>query len=374
MKNELQTVKAHHDALPGPAPQVVTRAWDRLAAEAEAERAGAGPLEPVPSLLRRSRDRGRIALRAGVAVGLAAAVTVGVIAVRGDDASSPFGARPADAAELLRHAATVAAGEDPQPRPDQFIYVDRKDVTMSVIFGPRTGRHEYTQDVRREVWIPAADPGRALARSTYGERRGDGGSPETDVRPAGTVEYQRAGQCHEDVVHAPSQGAGDLPTDPDRLLTTIRKDAEAFVRADKPGRGEAPPSADQVGRRIERVVAMKLLLLVEDPFAASGNRAVVFRALSKMPTVTMVPDLTDPAGRHGMGASIKYRGPEGWEREELIFEPETYRFLGWRSWTEMKQADGRTKETMRGGTAVMTVKVVDSMPEVPKGAGKPALC
>ena len=41
--NDLQTIKTHHDSLPGPAPQVAARAWDRLAAEAEAERAGGGP-------------------------------------------------------------------------------------------------------------------------------------------------------------------------------------------------------------------------------------------------------------------------------------------------------------------------------------------
>jgi hypothetical protein len=28
------------------------------------------------------------------------------------------------------------------------------------------------------------------------------------------------------------------------------------------------------------------------------------------------------------GASIRYQGPDGGQRAELIFEPETYRFLG----------------------------------------------
>ncbi|WP_031163714.1 CU044_5270 family protein [Streptosporangium roseum] len=374
MKDELQTIKAHHDSLPGPAPQVAARAWDLLTAEAEAERAGSSPRRPVGWRLRRWPGPGRIALRAGVAVGLAAAVTAGVVMVRVDDGPALLGVQPANAAELLQHAAAVAAEGDPQPRPDQFLYVDRKDVTHSFGFGPSTGSYEYTQDVRREVWIPAADPGKALARSTYGDKHGSALPPEMDIQPAGTVEYQRAGQCHQDVLRAPSRGAGDLPSDPDRLLAEIRKDAEALVRADRPGRGEAPPSADQVDRRIERVVAMKLLLLVEDPFAASRDRAVVFRALSKMPTATMLPDLTDPAGRHGVGASIRYQGPDGWEHKELIFEPKTYRFLGWQSWTETEQKDGQAKEAMRGGTAVMTVKVVDSMPEVPKDAAKPAFC
>lgn len=165
MKDELQTIKAHHDSLPGPAPQVAARAWDLLTAGAEAERAGGGPRRPAGWRLRRSPGPGRIALRAGVAVGLAAAVTAGVVMVRVDDGPSLLGVQPANAAELLQHAAAVAAEGDPQPRPDQFLYVDRKDVTQSFGFGPSTGRYEYTQDVRREVWIPAADPGKALARS-----------------------------------------------------------------------------------------------------------------------------------------------------------------------------------------------------------------
>ncbi|MFD1502142.1 CU044_5270 family protein [Streptosporangium lutulentum] len=373
--NDLQTIKAHHDSLPGPAPQVAARAWDRLAAEAEAERAGGGPHTPAPSRPRRSHvpGRGRIALRAGVVVGLAAAMTAGVIVVRGDDGSSLLGTRPANAAELLRYAAAVAVEEDPRPRPDQFVYVDRKDVEWHFVGALRTGRYELAQDVRREVWIPAADPGKALARSTYGEKHTSGDQSQVGVA-SGTVEYQRAGQCPMDVLHVPSQDVSDLPTDPDRLLTRIREDAEAVVRAEKPAQGETPPSGDQIKRRIERAVAMKLVSLVENPFGSSRTRAVVFGALSKMPTTTMVPDLTDPAGRHGVGASISYQGPDGQEREELIFEPGTYRFLGWRSWTETKQEDGRTRETMRAGTAMMTIKVVDSMPEVPKDADAPAYC
>ncbi|MFF3667314.1 CU044_5270 family protein [Microtetraspora malaysiensis] len=371
--NDLQTIKAHHDSLPGPAPQVAARAWERLAAEAEVERAGGAPHTPAPSRPRRSPapGRGRIALRAGIVMGLAAAVTAGVIVVRGDDDSSLLGTRPANAAELLRYAAAVAAEEGPQPQPNQFVYVDRKDVEWR--FGASgTETFDYAQDVRREVWIPATDPGKALARSTYGEKRVGSGRSEVGGQPAGAVEYQRAGQCPVDV--SPAQGVSDLPTDPDRLLTRIREDAEAVVRAEKPAPGEAPPSRDQINRRIERTVAMKLVLLARNPFGASQTRAVVFSALSKMPATTMVPELTDPAGRHGVGASINYQGPDGQEREELIFEPGTYRFLGWRSWMEMKQEDGRTRETMRAGTAMMTIKVVDSMPEVPKDADTQPYC
>ncbi|MEU0569926.1 CU044_5270 family protein [Nonomuraea sp. NPDC005983] len=365
--NELQTIRAHHDSLPGPAPQVSAHAWELLAAEAEAERAGSGSHEPTP---RRAPGRGfgRVALRAGVVVGLAAAVTAGVIVVR-DDGPSPLATRPASAAELLRHAAAVSAGEDLKPRPGQFVYVDRKDVKWTV-GAASTGGFEYTQDVRREVWIPAADPGKALTRSTFGDRQMISGTADPGVQPAGTVEYQRAGQCHMEASPAWSPDLGDLPADPDLLLAKTRADAEAFVDRTPPGK--APLSTEEKGRIVERILAMNLVQLAGNPFTTSGQRAVVFGALSKMPTVTMVPDAADAAGRRGVGASIKYQGPDGWEREELVFEPKTYRFLGWRSLIEAAQGGGRPQESLRGGMAVMEARIVDSMPDAPEGT--PTFC
>ncbi|MER5327213.1 CU044_5270 family protein [Streptosporangium roseum] len=361
--NDLETIKAHHDSLPGPAPKVAARAWNRLAAEAEVERTGRGH--------RSRRPRGRSVIRVGVVVGFAAAVTAGAIMVTVDDGFSPLGTRPANAAELLRQAA--AADQDLRVRPDQFVYVSRKDRHWSLVWN-RKAKAEYAQNVDRESWIPAADPDKALTRSTYGTRDLLSGRLKVDTQPAGTVEYQRVGQCPIDLLPARSRDLTALPTDPDQLLAKVRKDAEDVVRAEKPTPGEAPATEDEIDRQIERTVVTKLVLLAENPFPPPRLRATVFRALSTMPTATMIANLSDAAGRPGMGASIRYQGPDGWEREELIFEPKTYRFLGWRAWIERRQDDGGVKETLIRATAIMTVKVVDSMPEVPEGAGRPAYC
>ncbi|MFG3442437.1 CU044_5270 family protein [Nonomuraea sp. NPDC047897] len=366
--NELESIKDHHDSLPEPAPNVTARAWVLVAEEIEAERIGSGHRQPA-----RSRrwplhgfPAGWWAMRAGVAVGLAAAVTAGLVMVRGGHDSAPFGTPPASAAELLRHAASVAAREDVRPGPGQFVYVDQKNVTFA-----SGSEGEYTQDVRREVWMPAGDPGKALTRSTYGQTRATSGRPE-HVQSPGTVEYQRAGQCHERSLGLPFQAA-DLPTDPDRVLAKIRQDAETFVRSDQRRRGETDLGENEINMRVEKVVASSLLMLAQDPLTSSQTRATVFGALSKLTTVTIVPGLTDPAGRHGVGASLKLETPDGWERGELIFEPATYRFLGYRSWIG-QQEGGRVREIPGASTAVMTVKVVDSMPEIPKDAGKPMFC
>ncbi|TDD02303.1 hypothetical protein E1292_23790 [Nonomuraea deserti] len=366
--NELEAIKSHHDSLPGPAPEVSARAWGLLVEEVEAERAGSGHGQAV-----RPRGRvlggfpgGRLALRAGVAVGLAAAVTAGLILVRGGHDSASFGTPPASAAELLRNAASVAAREEVRPGPGQFVYVDQKDVTFA-----SGSEGEYTQDVRREVWLPAGDPGRALTRSTYGQAHVISGRP-AHRQPPGTVEYRRAGQCHERSLSLPFQ-ATDLLADPDRALAEIREDAEAFVRSDQRRRGETGLGEDEIDMRVEKVVASSLLGLAQDPLTSSEIRAAVFRTLSKLPTVTIVPNLTDPAGRRGVGASLKLESPDGWERGELIFEPATYRFLGYRTWIG-RQEGGQVKEVPGASTAVMSVKVVGSMPEVPQDAGKPMFC
>ncbi|TDE35368.1 hypothetical protein E1295_36155 [Nonomuraea mesophila] len=366
--NELEALKSHHDSLPGPSPEVTARARGLLAEEAEAERAGEGHGQPVwpPRRVPGGLPGRRLAIKAGVAVGLAAAVTAGVSVVRGGQNSASFGTPPANAAELLQNAASVAAREE-APGPGQFVYIDWRIVTFA------TGSEgDYTQDVRREVWMPAGDPGKALTRSTYGQVHVvSGGRPVHPPSP-GAVEYQRAGQCHERSLALPFQ-ATDLLADPDRALAKIREDAKTFVRADQRRRGETELGTREIDMRVEKVIASSLHELAQDPLTSSEARAAVFRTLSKLPTVTIVPNLTDPAGRRGVGASLKLDTPDGWERGELIFEPVTYRFLGHQSWLG-RQEGGQVKEVRTGSMAVMAVEIVDSMPEVPKDAGKPTLC
>ncbi|MEU1723780.1 CU044_5270 family protein [Nonomuraea sp. NPDC005692] len=370
MTDELEVIKAHHDSLPGPAPEVTARAWVLVAEEIDAERAGGGRRQPTGTRQRPARGflSGRLALRAGVAVGLAAAVTAALVMVRGGDDAAPFGATPAGAAELLRHAASAAAQEDVRPGPGQYFYVDQKVVQFA-----SGSEGEYTQELRREIWMPAGDPGTAaLTRSTYGPTRVISGRKPEHVQSPGTVEYERAGQCPKGSLGLPPQAA-DLPADPDGMLAKIRQGAAAFVRSDQLRRGETDLGQDEIDMRVEKVIASQLLKLAETPLIPSRTRATVFGALSKLPTVTVVPDLTDTAGRHGVGASLKSESPGGWERGELIFEPATYRFLGYRSWIGRPEG-GQVKEIPSDSMAVMTVKVVDSMPEVPKNAGAPMFC
>ncbi|MEV3986706.1 CU044_5270 family protein [Nonomuraea sp. NPDC049758] len=350
MTDDLQEIKTLHDTLPGPSATATAKAKHLLAAEAVAER--------TP---RTGSAKHRLLLRTA-AVGLAAAVAA-VAFLTGADG----GATPANAAELLQEAA-AAAGRQQAPRPGQILYVNRTDQSRMFALG-RDSRSEATQEINREYWIPAADPDGALTRLTYGKLRTHTGQVPTSVETPGTVEFQRAGPCTVNVLSPTSEG--NLPADPDQLLARVRADADASVKNERPEPGAAPPSKDQIERLVEHTVVSRLVTLAGNPFPGPGLRAAVLGALSKMPTATMRTDLTDLAGRQGVGASIRYQGPDGWQRAELIFEPGTYRFLGSRFLSEPPR--GGT-EVLRYASAVLETKIVNSMPEIPVDAPEAVTC
>jgi hypothetical protein len=61
-------------------------------------------------------------------------------------------------------------------------------------------------------------------------------------------------------------------------------------------------------------------------------RAALYRALAKIPGVTVVQGVTDAAGRRGVAlaraASIEGPGSSDWLRLEIILDRDTYRYLG----------------------------------------------
>jgi hypothetical protein len=61
-------------------------------------------------------------------------------------------------------------------------------------------------------------------------------------------------------------------------------------------------------------------------------RAALYRALAKIPGVTVVQGITDAAGRRGVAlaraAAIEGPGSSGWLRLEIILDRDSYRYLG----------------------------------------------
>ncbi|MFI6300029.1 CU044_5270 family protein [Nonomuraea sp. NPDC050790] len=334
MTSDLREMKAAYDALPGPSAEATARAREVM-------------LAPRP------RPKRRL-LRAGT-VGLAAAVAaVAFVVFPGG------GATPAGAAELLQRAATAAARQ-PAPLKGQFVYVRQREQRWILTLAEGGARSEYTEESDTESWIPAADPAGALMRTRYGRRTVHSGQVPDTMPTPGTVAHH-TGQCAALV----AADTSNLPTDPGELLARIRADAEATVGKERP-----EPTEDQFRRQVERTVASRLLTLAQNPFPGYGLREAVLGALARLPAATMRTDLTDAAGRQGVGASIRYQGPDGAETAELIFEPDTYRFLGWRVLSQ--RPDGGA-EVLRAATATLEVKIVDTMPEIPADAPPPTTC
>ncbi|MGV9303749.1 CU044_5270 family protein [Nonomuraea sp. NPDC003727] len=354
--NELDLIKEYHDGLPGPSRRASARAWSRLAAQAQAPEG----LGPVPA---RGRGLRRLAFRVGVVAALVSAVSAGVVVVGGDGGGSPLSLRPANAAELLEQAA-AASLKDPRPRADQFVYLDRKDLQYHIGSGPE-GEWEGAQEVRREIWVPAAPDGEVITRATFGKDVLTRGKPYEGQAAEGTVNYYRGDQCVAIAGGVLRRDAGEFPTEPGALLAKVRQEAEREVR--DPSTFDQELAPEEIPILVEGFVVDKLVSLVENPFATPEIRATVFRALKTMPNVTIAPDLADAAGRHGIGAEISWAGLEGRQRSEIVFEQETFKLFGWRHFEELKQPDGGVKETLTGSTALMASEVVDSTPEIPAG-------
>jgi hypothetical protein len=99
-----------------------------------------------------------------------------------------------------------------------------------------------------------------------------------------------------------------LPPDPDALLATIRHD----VRDD----GRDVSTFGRITQIIE-----------DDKLIPPKTNAALYRALAKISGVRVVPGVTDLAGRTGVAVT---RTEEG-SRIELILDPTTFRYLGYRT-------------------------------------------
>ncbi len=91
-------------------------------------------------------------------------------------------------------------------------------------------------------------------------------------------------------------------------------------------------------------------------------RAGIFQALARIPGVQLIPHVTDYAGRPGMAVAMTTGG----QRDELIFSPDTYQYLG--SETVVTQsAPGLPAGTVVQAIALLKTAVVNTAPRAPTG-------
>lgn len=273
--------------------------------------------------IRQERPARRPWLRPALVSGAAAAalaVTLTLTAPFGDSAPPP---PSKEAVALLEDIALAAEGRPSYGgiRDDQFVYVDSK-VSYA--------RHEEGEEAkvpplhRLEKWQSVNGTREGLMRET-----GRGDWP-LDPEP------QRGEPGYE--VTTNYRHLQTLPTDPDAMYDWLHEVASAYD-------GET-----------EQAMFVLVADLMRQSIVPPEQGAALFRAVARIPGVTMIEDAVDAAGRHGV--AIAREDPTNPTRDEWIFDRKTLTFLGERSVVSEEGGDAEVG-TVLSNTAVLRRAVVD---------------
>lgn len=312
---------------PGPPPQHLrTRVLEQIMVAARPE-----PAQAAGSGARVGRRRFPARLGLGLAAGLVAAVAGGAVAVQslgtGVDLDPPTDRAVADAASFLTGAARQVRARAAAPvRPDQFVYVESQ--TTAISRDEATGA-ERVETARREAWrsVDGARDGSVRTTGPDGrsrENRLPGCRDGKETQSKGGVTVELACTPH------PAYRA-DLPTDPAAMLERLH----ALGAGTKNPRDQQAFTAG--------------VDLVRETQLPPAVLAAVLDALARIPSVTLVGDVVDSAGRPGVAVTITEAQES---RAELIFDRGAGTVLGERT----TALDGGR---ILSATAVTKVAVVD---------------
>lgn len=339
--NDLDLLRNLRRATPQITPAAADAARDRLRAAWTAP-----PREPHRAA-RRVRSPRWLLTRAAVAGALGITLTAGIGVAQNSGDPRP-GTPIANAAVLGERAARAAEGASfAMPRADQWIYV-------------RTRAAQFRGDMNS--WWLGMDAGKTGTAERW--ERVDGRATAEFVD--GRLEVRSPGWREDlqgDVVGYKLPGPDvhrvvkGLPTEPDALLRALHDPDTMRIPADP----DAPKDAPRVRqlRPDERAVFRTAADLLQRPLPPE-LRAALYRALPRIPGVSVRTDATDAAGRRGVAFFGTF---DGWAGDMIILDPETYRYLGTRSFatrTHVQQGEGTVeKGTLLELTAQLDMRVVD---------------
>ncbi|GAA4074605.1 CU044_5270 family protein [Nonomuraea soli] len=253
--------------------------------------------------------RGRASVRFAVAGGLAAALAVGFVVVQ--VVADPA---PASAQDLLARAARTAAAEpDLNPRADQVVHTVARDRSAIFAAPDASGEPVRMQDEVREAWSPADSSGAFMLRQ---------GDQITLMKLCSESFDRKRRTTYADLA--------SWPTDVASLRERVRQAAAAH------------PAEPHLR------MSYTLQNLIDKSVVRPSLRASLFALISEMEGVTVKPSMTDALGRAGVGV----RTAEG---TTLIFEPETYRYLGY--------AEENRNGHVIASHALETVELLDRLPK-----------
>jgi hypothetical protein len=315
--NDIDLLRRMRDDLPPPDGAALARGRARLVAEAlgapmAATAIARPPLRlgwrfataagPTTAIARSPLRLGwRFAAAAGLTLVLAAGVAVTMTRTSSED---PGGSA---AALVLRRAALTAEHEPLlAARPDQYVYVE----SIFVNTPNRRMDNRAFQDETQRAWTSVDGSRDGLVRGE--PRSGSGRKTEAPIEGCSTVTGVTGGtelsRGKQSVTCTPVPGyRDDLPTSADAMLTYLRQQmamSEAGVD--------------------EFIVAASL---IQRAYVPPASLAALFQALTRVPAITVAKGVTDAAGRAGVSVGVGV----GEGRRELIFNPQTYAYLGYRA-------------------------------------------
>jgi hypothetical protein len=294
------------------------------------------------------------AQRALIAGGLAVATVATVAAVNafGRGASEDGHTRNVAAVSTLLDRAAASARNHPAPAPGRYVF------THTVSWGPTYDDKKDSWNGHRRVerlsWQPAAggSPGLTWTKQTgVGELPPPDGTP-VPGRPGWLQEWDCDGGTAVDqpvdlarppanCTAGPAYASG-LPTDADHMLAYLHKT-----------RGEGA-EADATWERATD--------LLSDVTMSPKAQAALFQAIKKIGGLSLVEDAVNVQGRHGVAAAHVV---EGRIREELIFDPKTFDYMGSRTVLVARMGD-RSAGTQTAAEAVIDSAFVNRIGDLPQ--------
>jgi hypothetical protein len=212
-----------------------------------------------------------------------------------------------------------------------------------------SGRPRFLTPAERAAWVAAGRPKLNVLNSTSTE------NPGTSDRSDGWLPM-----TYEQII--------ELPTDPARLTDVL---SERLYAGQPNGSCSVPPG--WVGPCPHRPVTDvdrfgAIVFLVTNYPLPAELRSALYQALTRLDGIELTGEITDLAGRRGVGVTIgspdRSRVPR---RTVLIFDPATGRLLGSRSVLAAEVPGWRlTPATVMEETAFLETAVVDSPTARPK--------
>ncbi|MEU8652333.1 CU044_5270 family protein [Streptomyces sp. NPDC048737] len=326
---------------------------ERLMARIHDEQRTAAPAAPpAPAAGRAWWQRlPRPAITLPATAALVAAAVVAAVVTSGGPAdhgvatgpalTTPVGTASAKGVPQLLDRISLAAAEasHPEVKPGQFVYIESQvaDTFLKTV-GDRTSLASHELH-RRQIWeSPDGTEGWLIDPAVNDSPEG-----ETLSLP------DEQGNTPKAYLNSPSYDyLSKLTTDPDALLAKIYEETE--------GHGNSP----------DQEAFTTIGDLLGESYPPAELYSALFRTAAKIPGVVVVQDAVDAVGRHGV--AVARLDETSGQREEWIFDPKTYVFLGERT----VQVEKRTGEdalikpgTVTFTSAVIERAVVDGMKQTP---------